>query len=162
MANKSWGKWKQWQTIFSWAPKSLWMVAAAMKLKDVSSWKKSYDQPRQHAKKQRPHFADKDLVKITVFPVVTHGNKSWTIKKSERWRTDALELWCWRSCLRVSWTARRSNQSILKEINPEYSMLKWKLQYFGHLLQRADSLEKKPWFWEKLRAGKKNHRVWDV
>ena len=72
------------ETLFSWAPKSLRMVAAAMKLKDVSSWKKSYDQPRQHAKKQRPHFADKDLVKITVFPVVAHGNKSWTIKKSER------------------------------------------------------------------------------
>ena len=81
-------------------------------------------------------------MKITVFPVVTHGYKSWTVKKSERWRIDAFELWCWRRCLQVSWTAKRSNQSILKEINPEYSMLKWKLQYFGHLLQRTDTLEK--------------------
>ena len=86
-----------------------------MKLKDTSPWKKSYDKPRQCIKKQRHHFANKDLVKITVFPVVTHGYKSWTVKKSERWRTDAFELWCWRRCLQVSWTARRSNQSILKK-----------------------------------------------
>ena len=81
-----------------------------------------------------------------VFPVVMYGCKSWTIKKAECRRTDAFELWCWRRLLRVPWTARRSNQSILKEINPEYSleglMLKLKFQYFGHLMQRADSLEK--------------------
>ena len=81
-----------------------------------------------------------------VFPVVMYGCESWTIKKAQHQRTDAFELWCWRRLLRVSWTARRSNQSILKEINPEYSleglMLKPKLQYFGHLMQRADSLEK--------------------
>ena len=81
-----------------------------------------------------------------VFPVVTYGCENWTIKKAERRRIDALELWCWRSLLRVPWIARRSNQSILKEINPEYSleglMLKPMLQYFGHLLRRADSLEK--------------------
>ena len=110
--------------------------------KMFAPWKKSYDQPRQHAEKQRHHFADKDLVKVTFFPVVTHGYKSWTIKKGERWRIDAFELWCWRRLLWVSWTARRSNQSILKEINPEYSILKWKIQYFGHLLRRADLLEK--------------------
>ena len=81
-----------------------------------------------------------------VFPVVIYGCESWTIKKAERQRTDAFELWCWRRPLRVPWTARRAIQSILKEINPEYSleglMLKLKLQYFGHLMQRTDSLEK--------------------
>ena len=86
------------------------------------------------------------LVKAMVFPVVVYGCKSWTIKKAEHLKIDALELWCWRRLLRVPWTARRSNQSILKEINPEYSleelMLKLQLQYFGHLMQRADSLEK--------------------
>ena len=81
-----------------------------------------------------------------VFLVVMYECESWTIKKAERWRIDAFELWCWRRLLRVPWTARRSNQSILKEINPEYSleglMLKQKLQYFGHLMWRTDSLEK--------------------
>ena len=86
------------------------------------------------------------LVKAMVFPAVMYGCESWTIKKAECWRIDAFELWCWRGLLRVPWTARRSNQLILKEISPEYSleglMLKLKLQYFGHLMRRADSLEK--------------------
>ena len=86
------------------------------------------------------------LVKAMVFPVVMYGCESWTIKKAECWRIDAFELWWWRRLLRVPWTARRSNQSILKEISPECSleglMLKLKLQYFGHLMQRTDSLEK--------------------
>ena len=86
------------------------------------------------------------LVKAMVFPVVMYGCESWTIKKAECRRIDAFELWCWRKLLRVPWTARRSNQSILKEISPEYSLeglrLKLKLQYFGHLMQRADSFEK--------------------
>ena len=86
------------------------------------------------------------LVKAMVFPVVTYGCESWTVKKAECWRIDAFELWCWRKLLRVTWTARRSNQSILKEISPEYSleglMLKLKLQYFGQLMRRTDSLEK--------------------
>ena len=86
------------------------------------------------------------LVKAMVLPVVMYGCESWTIKKAECWRIDAFELSCWRGLLRVSWTARRSNQSILKEISPEYLleglMLKLKLQYFGHLMQRPDSLEK--------------------
>ena len=81
-----------------------------------------------------------------VFPVVMYGCESWTIKKAERWRIDAFELWCWRNLLRVPWIARRSNQSILKEVSPEYSleglMLKLKLQYFVHLMRRTDSLEK--------------------
>ena len=86
------------------------------------------------------------LVKAMVFPVAMYGCEGWTIKKAEHRRIDAFELWCWRRLLRVPWTARRSNQSILKEINPEYSlkglMLKPKLQYFGHLMQKADSFEK--------------------
>ena len=86
------------------------------------------------------------LVKAMVFPVVMYGYESWTTKKAEQWRTDAFELWCWKRLLRFPWTARRSNQSILKEISPEYSleglMLKLKLQYFGHLMRRTDSLEK--------------------
>ena len=86
------------------------------------------------------------LVKAMVLPLVTYGCESWTVKKAEHQRIDAFELWCWRRLLRVPWTARRSNQSILKEISPEYSlkalMLKLKLRYFGHLMQRTDSLEK--------------------
>ena len=86
------------------------------------------------------------LVKAMVFPIVIYGCENWTIKKAEHKRIDAFELWCWRRLLRVPWTARRSNQSVLKEISPEYSleglMLKLKLQYFGHLIQRTDSLEK--------------------
>ena len=86
------------------------------------------------------------LVKVMVFPVVMYGCESWTIKKAEHRRTDVFEVWHWRRLLRVSWTSRRSNQSIIKEISPEYSleglMLKLKLQYFGHLMQRTDSLKK--------------------
>ena len=97
--------------------------------------------------KSRHYFARKvHLVKAMVLPVVTYAYKSWTLKKAEHWRIDAFELWCWRRLLTVSWTARRSNQSILKEISPECSleglMLKLKLQYFGHLMWRADSFEK--------------------
>ena len=96
------------------------------------------------------------LVKGMVFPVVMCGCESWTVKKAEPRRIDAFELWCWRRLLRVPWTARRSNQSILKQISPGYSleglMLKLKLQYFGHLMQRADSFEKTLMMW-KLRAG---------
>ena len=96
-------------------------------------------------KKQR-HYGHTHLVKAMVFPVVMYGHESWTIKKAERRRVDAFELWCWRRLLRVPWTARRSNQSILREISPESSleglMLKLKHQNFGHLIQRTNSLEK--------------------
>ena len=96
------------------------------------------------------------LVKVMVFPVVMCGCESWTVKKAESWRIDAFELWCWRRLLRVPWTVRRSNQSILKDISPVCSLegltLKLKLQYFGHLMRRVDSLEK-PWCWERLGAG---------
>ena len=103
-----------------------------------------------------------------VFPVVMYGCKSWTVKKAEHRRTDAFELWCWRKLLRVPWTARRSNQSILKEISPGYSleglMLKLKLQYFGHLMQRVDSLENtlRSSPWEGLGAGGEgDNRGWN-
>ena len=123
------------------------VVTAAMKLKDASPWKKSYGQPRQCIKKQRHYFAKKvHLVKAMVFPVVMYGCESWTIKKAECQRIDAFELRCRRRLLRVPCIARRLNQSILKEISPEYSLegltLKLKLQYFGHLTRRANSLEK--------------------
>ena len=115
----------------------------------LSPWKKSYDKSRQCIKKQRHHstlLTNVCIVKAMVFQVVTYGCESWTIKKAERRRIDAFELWCWRRILRVPGTARRSNQSILKETNPEFSleglMLMLKLQYFGHLIRRADSLEK--------------------
>ena len=89
----------------------------------LAPWKKIYDQPRQHIKKQRHYFTDKvHIVKATVFPVVMYGCENWTIKKAEHRRIDAFALWCWRRLLRVPWTARRSNQSILKEISPEYSL----------------------------------------
>ena len=92
------------------------------------------------------------IVKAMLFPVVTYGCESWTIKKAECWRTDAFEMWCWRRLLRVPWTARRSNQSILKEVSPEYSMeepmLMLKLQYFGHLMWRTDSLGKTLMLWK--------------
>ena len=132
----------------------------------LAPWKKSCDQPRQHIKKQRHYFANKGPSSQSYgFPVVMYGCKSWTIKKAEHRRIDACELWCWRRLFRVPWTTRRSNQSILKEISPKYSLegliLKLKLQYFGHLMQRADSLET-PWCWERLRAGGEgDDRGWD-
>ena len=98
------------------------------------------------------------LVKAMVFPVVMYGCETWTIKRAEHWRIDTFELWCWRRVLRGLWTARRSNQSILKEIGPECSlkglMLKLKLQYFGHLMQRADSFEK-PLMLGKIEGGRR-------
>ena len=113
----------------------------------LAPWKKSYDQPREHFRKQRHYFAKKVcLIKAMVFPVVMYGCESWTIRQAEGQRIDAFELWCWRRLLSVPWTVRKSNQSILKEISPGCSleglMLKLKLQSFGHLMWRTDSLEK--------------------
>ena len=110
-------------------------------------WKQSSDQPRQHIQKQGYSFANKGpSSKGCVFPVHMNGCESWSLKKAEHRRIDAFELWCWRRLLRVPWTARRSNQSILKETSPGCSleglMLRLKLQYFGHLMLRADSFEK--------------------
>ena len=113
----------------------------------LTPWKKCYDQPRQHLKKQRLYFANKGPSSQSYgFPVVLYGCESWATKKAERQRIDACELWCWRRLVRVPWTARRSNQSLLKDISSEYSleylMLKLKLQYFSHLMWRTTSFEK--------------------
>ena len=113
----------------------------------LAPWKKSYDKPREHIKSRDITLPTKvHIVKAMVFPVVMYGCESWTIKKAEHRRIDAFELWYRRRLLRVPWTAKRSNQSILKEINTEYSleglMLRLKLQSSGHLVRRADSLEK--------------------
>ena len=142
-------QWKQWQTLFWGAPKSMQMVTAAMKLKDVCLLfgRKIITNLDSILKSRDITLPTKFLlVKAMVFPVAVYGCESWTIKKVEHWRIDAFELCCWRRLLRVPWTAGRSNQSILKEISPEYSleglMLKLKLQYFGHLMRRADSFEK--------------------
>ena len=131
-------------------------------------WKESYDQPRQHIKKQSHYFVNKvRLLKAMVFPVVMYGCESWTIKKAECWRIDAFELWCWRRLLRVPWAAR-SNQSILKETSPGCSleglMLKLKLQYFGHLMWRADSLKNTPMLGKiegRRRRGRQRRRWLD-
>ena len=113
----------------------------------LTLWKESYDHLDSILKSRHITLPTKVcLVKAMVFPVVMYGCESWTVKKAERLRIDAFELWCWRRLLRVPWTARRSNQSILKETSPGCSleglMLKLKLQYFGHLMRRTDSLEK--------------------
>ena len=138
-------QWKQWQTLFSWAPQITVDGDCSHEIKrrfllrrtNLDSLLKSRDIPLP---------TKVCLVKAMVFPVVMYGCESWTVKKAEHRRTDAFELWCWRTLLRVPWTARRSNQSILKEISPGCSleglMLMLKLQDFGHLLWRTDSLEK--------------------
>ena len=144
----------------------------------LAPWKKNYDQPRQHTKKQRHYCAKKvRLVKAMVFLVVIHGCESWTIKKAECRRTDAFELWCWRRLLRVSWTARRSNQFILKETSPEYSleglMMKLKLQYvatwwevthlkrpWGKKKERKDPDAGKDWRWEEKGTTKDEMVGW--
>ena len=138
---------KQCQTLFFWAPKSLQMVTAAMKLRRLLLGRKVMANLDNILKSRDITLPTKvRLVKAMVFPLVMYGCESWTLKKAEHWRIDVFELWCWRRLLRVPWTARRSSQSILKEISPEYSleglMLKLKLQYFGHLMRTADSFEK--------------------
>ena len=131
-----------------WAPKSLQMVIAAMKLKERLLLGRKVIINLDSILKSRDLtlLTKVHLVKAMVFPVVMYGCESWTIKTAEHWRIDAFELWCWRRLSRVPWTIRRSNQSILKEISPEYSlerlMLKLKLQYFGHLMWSANFLEK--------------------
>ena len=142
-------QWKQWLTLFIWAKKSLAadgncsheikrrLLLGRKVMTNLDSILKSRDITLK---------TKVCLVKAMVFPVVTYGCESWTVKKAEHWRIDAFELWCWRRLLRVPWTARRSNQPILKEVSPGCSleglMLELKLQYFGHLMWRADSLGK--------------------
>ena len=132
-------QWKQWLTLFWGAPKLLQMVIAAMKLKKTLLGREVMTNLDSILKSREITLPTKvHLVKAMVFPVVMYGCESWTVKNAERQRIDAFELWCWRRLLRVLWTARRSDQSILKEISPEYSlkrlMLKLKLQYFDHLM----------------------------
>ena len=108
--------WRQWQTLFWGAPKSLQMMTAAMKLKSLALWKKSYNQRRQHIKSRDITLpTNVHLVKAMVFPVVLYESENWIMKKAEHWKIDAFELRCWSILLRVLWTARRSNQSILKK-----------------------------------------------
>ena len=154
-------QWKQWQTLFSadvdcsqeikrrllLGRKVMTNLDNILKNRDITLSTKVY------------------LVKAVVFPVVMYGCESWTVKKAECWRIDAFELWCWRRLLRVPWTARRSNQSILKEISPGCSLegllLKLKLQNFGYLMERTGSLER-PWCWERLKVGGEgDDRGWD-
>ena len=146
MANR-WGNSGNSDRLSFWTPKSLQTVTAAMKLKDTCSLEEKLLKSRDITLPTKVH-PDKAMV----FPIVVYGCESWTIKKAERWRIDAFELCYWRRLLRVPWTARRSNQSILKEITPGCSleglMLKLKLQYFGHLMRRAD------WFEKTLILGK--------
>ena len=141
-------QWKQCQALFLGAPKSLQMMTAAHKIKRCLLFGRkamtnleSILESRDITLPRKVH-----LVKAMVFPIVMYGCDSWTIKKAEHQRIDTFELWCWRRLLKVSWTARRSNQSILMETSPGYSleglMLKLKLQYFGHMMRRTDSLEK--------------------
>ena len=148
MANRRRKKWKQWQILFSWAPKITADSDCSHEIKrclllgtKVVTNLESILKSRDITLLKKVH-----IVKAMVIPVVMYRCESWTIKKAEHRRIDAFELWCWRRLLRIPWRARRSNQSILKEINPEYSleglMLKLKLPNFGHLMGRADSLEK--------------------
>ena len=165
MANKR-GKSGSSDRVFSWAPKSLWTVhdcsheiercllLGRKAMTNLDSILKSRDIIL---------LTNVLMVKAMVFPVVMYGCESWTIKKAESWRNDTFQLWYQRRLLRVPWTARRSNQSILKEINPEYSLegLMLKIQYFGHLMWRAESLEM-TWCWEGLKAkGKGGGGGWD-
>ena len=154
------------------APKSLQMVTAAMKLKEAYSLEGKLWPTYYSILKLDNILKSRDitlpikvcLVKAMVFPVVMYGCECWTIKKAEHWRIDAFELWCWRRLLRVPWTARRSNQSILKEINTEYSleglMLKLKRRYFSHLMQRTDSFEKTLMLGKIYCGGEGDDREW--
>ena len=141
-------QWKQFQTLSFWAPKSLQMLFAAMKFKDTYPLEGKLWPNLEGILKSRDIALPTKvrLVKAMVFPVVMYGCESWTVKKAERWRIDAFELWCWRRLFSVPWTATRSNEFILKGISPVCSleglMLKLKCQYFGHLMRRDDSLEK--------------------
>ena len=161
-------QWKQWETLFFWASVSLQMVTAAMKLKDACLLlgrraKTNLDSILKCRDITLPTKVC--LVKAMVLPVVTYGCESWTIKKAEHWIIDAFELWCWRRLLRVPWTAGRSNQPFLKQLSPgcslEGSTLKLKVQYFGHLMRRADSFEKTLML-GRIEAGEEgNDRWWD-
>ena len=152
-------KWKQWHILFSWAPNSLWMVTAAVKLKDFVPWKKSYDQSRQHIKKQRHHFANKGLSSQSYCFSSSHV-WMWVMDYKESWvpKNDAFELWCWRRLLRVPWTARRSNQSILKKSTLNSHWKDWYWSWNSNSLATwCEELThwRRPWCWKRLKTGEK-------
>ena len=152
-------QWKQWGTLFWGALKSLKMATAAMKVRRLLLGRKVMTNLNSTLKSRDITLPTKaHLIKSMVFPIVMYGCDIWTIKKAEHQRIDAFELWCWRRLLRAPWPVRRSNQSILKEISPTYSleglMLVLKLQYFGQLMQRTESLEK-PLMLGKIEGGKR-------
>ena len=165
------GKWmgKEWQIFWGGGPpKSLQMVTAAMKLKVLDPWKKVMTNLESILKSRDITFPTKvRLVKATVFPLVKYGCESWTVKKAEPRRIDAFELWRWRRCLRVPGTARRSNQSILKEISPEYAVLNkdWCWSWNSNNLAtwcKELTHWKRPWCWERLKVGGEgDNRGWD-
>ena len=157
-------QWKQWLTLYFWAPKSLQMVNAAMKLKMLTPWKESYDKSRQHIKKQRHYFANKGLTSQG-YGFSSGHVYMWELDYKESW---APKNWCfrtvvWRRLLRVPWTARRSNQSILKE--KDWSDWKdwcwsWNSNTLANWCKELTDL-KRPWCWERLRAGEGDDRGWD-
>ena len=146
--------------LFSWAPNLCSWWLQPWNLKKLAPWKKSYDKPKQHIKKQRHYFANK----VMLFPLVMYGCESWTTKKPECWSIDAFELWCWRRLLIVTWTARRSNKSILKEImNIHWKDWCWSWNS-NTLATWCEEVThwKRPWCWERLKAGEEgNDRGWD-
>ena len=151
-----WKPWKQWQTFILRLQNHCRWWLQPWNWKTLTPWKESYDQPKQHIKKQRHYLSTK-------VHLAKYGCESWTIKKAESQRIDAFELWCWTRLLRVPWTARRSNQSILKEIILECSLegliLKHKLQYLGTWWEVTHW--KRPWYWERWKAGEGDDRGWD-
>ena len=154
-------QWTQWLTLFFWAPKSLQMVTAAMTLRRFLLGRKGMTNLDSISKSRDIILSTKVHLVAMIFPAVMYGCESWTIKKAERRRIDAFELSCWRRLLRVPWTARRSNQSILKEISPVCSleglMSKLTLQYFGHLMQKTDSSVKTQML-GKIKGGRRRGR----
>ena len=159
-------QWEQWKTLFPWAPNSLKMVTATMKLRHLFLERKAMTNLDSILKSRDSALAPKvHLVKAMVFPVVMYGCERWSIKKAERRRIDAFELWCWRRLLRVPWTARKYNHSILKEISPSVHWRDWCWSWNSNIL--ATSCEeltywKRPWCWEGLGAGgERDDRGWD-
>ena len=159
-------QWKEWQTFFGGLRNHCRRCLQPWNWKTPAPWKKSCDQPRLHIEKQRHYFANKGSSSQSYgFPSSMYGCENWTIKKAEHWRIDAFELWCWRRLWRILWTGRRSNQPILKEISPEYSlvglMLKLKLQCYGCLREELANW-RRPWCWERSKAGGEgDDRGWD-
>ena len=158
-------QWKQWETSF-WVSKITSNGACSHEIKDTCSLEESYDQPRHLIKKQRHYFADTSPSSQSYsFPVVMNGCENWTVKKAEHWRIDTFELWCWRRFLRFPWSTSRSNQSILKEISPQYSleglMLKLKLQYFAeNWLTWKDTDAGKDWRQKEMGTTEDEMVVW--